>query len=108
MTQQPWNICPPVGAQLQFYRKGTVVQRSRNLRGLISRAGKVGVHAVSLFHTRLGTFGEGEVFVEYEDGSTVRMQFAEHGIARAFFRKRAPRWGLDHEVRCSDNYTIWQ
>jgi hypothetical protein len=108
LLEQPWNVCPAVGTRLVFYNNGKPVQQSRNLRGLISRAHRVGVHAISLFRCQLGTFGPGEVFVEYKDGSTVRTRFAEHGIARAFFRKRYQRWGLHAEVRCSDNDTVWQ
>jgi hypothetical protein len=107
LLEKPWNETPPAGARLMFYHNGKVVQQSRNLRGLISRAHKIGVHAVSLFRTNLGTFGPGDVFVEYDDGSTVRVRFAEHGIAKAFFRRRYQRWGLNNEVRNSENYTVW-
>lgn len=92
---------------------GKVIRRSQNLRGLISHAGRVGVHKVSVYaqHGVLGLwasndrhyYGKGFVYVEYRDGSICRTEFAEFGIARDFFRARWKRWGLYAEVRNSDS-----
>jgi hypothetical protein len=96
---------PPVGAELQIYHNGKVVQRSRNLRGLISRAGKVGVHSATLFCSNpTKPIGEGLMFIEYSDGSTVRITFASFTIARDFLRSRWRKWGLYAEVRNSDQF----
>ncbi len=85
---------------VEIKKDGEVVQRSRNLRGLISRASKVGVDSVSVFRSEGGAY----VSVFFKDGSECRTNFADFTVARDFFRKRWQRWGLYAEVRCSDDY----
>lgn len=85
---------------VEITRDGKVIRRSRNLRGLITHAGKHGVNEVSVWRTSNGA----GVYVKFGDGATCRTTFADFTIARDFFRKRWQKWGLYAEVRNSDNY----
>jgi hypothetical protein len=80
-------------------QSGDIVQRSRNLRGLITRAGKVGVDSVSVHRVNNGA----SCYVVFKDGSYCRPTFADFTIARDFFRARWRKWGMYAETRCSDN-----
>jgi len=83
-----------------IYRDSKIVQSSQNLRGLISRAYRVGVSKASVWRTSTG----GTVYVVFADGSWLRTGFADFTIARDFLRSRWRRWGLYAEVRNSDDY----
>lgn len=85
---------------IEIYLRGKIVQRSRNLRGLITRAHKIGVARVSLWRTADGA----SYYVAFKDGSELRGQFAAFTTCRDFFRSRWARWGLYAEVRNSDDY----
>lgn len=100
-THTPHNPYSPPGSPVVVYLHGQPVQRSKNLRGLIARAGKVGVNRAALHR---GEHGSGLVYVNFADGSELWTTFADFTVARAFLRSRWKRWGLAHETRCSDDY----
>lgn len=84
--------CPIVIVRPEYGATGAyrVVNVSRNLRGMINRAHKVGVSRVSVSRTSNGAF----VYVGFADGSELRNLWADYSVARAFFLCRAKRWGL--------------
>ena len=84
---------------IEIYLNGHVVQRSRNLRGLISRAYKIGVTKAAVFREHVGA----SYYVEYADGSILRGNFCDFTVCRDFFRARWQKWGLYAEVRDSDD-----
>jgi hypothetical protein len=87
---------------VEIMLNGKVIHRSRNLRGLISHAHRVGVAKASVWRTSPACGGR--AYIEYRDGSYCRTEFADFTIARDFFRARWQKWGLYAEVRNSDGY----
>lgn len=92
---------PNVGDPIAIIKDGKVVQRSRNLRGLTTRAFKVGISSASVLRQN---GREGLAYVKFCDGSWCRVMFADFAICRDFFRWRWKKWGLYAEVRNSDNH----
>lgn len=99
MSGNPY--APPGSPLLIKNQRGEIVQRSKNLRGLITRAFRVGVNRAAL---HMGESRTGCVYVEFIDGTRLYTTFADFTVARRFLRSRYRRWGLDHESRLSDEY----
>jgi hypothetical protein len=85
---------------LEIIKDDKVVQRSKNLRGLLERAHKIGVAKAAVIRSGNGA----NVYVTFSDGSECWTSFADFTIARDFFRKRWQKWGLYAEVRNSDDF----
>jgi hypothetical protein len=88
------------GTGVHIIAGGDCVQRSRNLRGIITRAHKVGVARATCWASEAG----GTYYIQFADGSWTRGQFADFTVCRDWFRARWRRWGLYAEVRNSDNF----
>jgi hypothetical protein len=64
---------------------GKPVSRSRNLRGIITYAGKVGVKHVA---TKALPDGRGVLSIRFEDGATVSTEFASADVLRDWVKRR--------------------
>ncbi len=95
---------------IEIKRNGETIQRSRNLRGVISRASKVGVRFVVVQRLNYSPsdpdYHAAEVMISYRDGSRCRTKFESFSVALDFFRKREKRWDLA-ETKNSDNHYSW-
>ena len=74
---------------------GLPVSKSRNLRGIRAYAGKHVVQHVRIWRTRTG----GELAVEFENGATVRTDFADFYVLQQFVRN----WRNAHGALLSVN-----
>jgi hypothetical protein len=66
--------------------QGRVVQRSANLRGIVTRAGKVGVERADVFGPNKQ--GGGTLGVTFLDGSTVLTDFADYKVLTQWVKER--------------------
>lgn len=72
-----------------IYFRGKVVDRSKNLRGLISYGHRHGVRSVTIT-----ACGEGAtVTVWFANSANTTVKFASASVASDFFKKRQPKWG---------------
>lgn len=76
---------------ITIHLNGKAIRHSRNLRGLITHATRVGVESVHL--EALSNAAGGAFVVTFRDGSTCNDRFASFAVMREFFTKRARRWG---------------
>lgn len=92
---------------VEIIRDGAVVQRSRNLRGIIQRAGRVGVRFAAVHRDRAD--GSALVTVSFADNSCVETRFADWSIAFHWVDKRSERWRLLYRtVNVPDCHWSWQ
>lgn len=70
---------------VEIWNNGKIVQRSRNLRGIVERAGKQGVRTVVVAGHLL--------VIEFRDGSSCQTAFASDSVLRGWIRRR--RWSPD-------------
>lgn len=66
-------------------KDNVVVQRSRNLRGIISRSNRIAVRSVGVSENALGT---AVLLVCWSDGSRVVTAFADYRVLKAWVSKR--------------------
>lgn len=80
--------------QVQIYKQGAIVGRSRNLRGIADRARKVGLDAINI--TRVSADDDLQigaiVSFWFADGSWSVVNFADYTVASAYATKRQARW----------------
>ena len=86
---------------IEIRLNGETVQRSKNLRGIITRAHKIGVRLVTV----QAIPGGAEVDVSFCDDSACRTQFADYSAALDWFRSRGKRWGLTERTNTQTHHS---
>jgi hypothetical protein len=86
---------------IEIRLNGETVQRSKNLRGIITRAHKIGVRFVAV----QAIPGGADVDVSFCDDSACRTQFADFGVALNWFGRRGERWGLIEQRNTPTHYS---
>jgi hypothetical protein len=92
---------------IEIRLNGETVQRSKNLRGIISRAGKIGVRFVSVQKLTAfdGSPRGADVSVSFYDDSCARTTFADFTVALDWFRSRGKRWGLTERTNTETHHS---
>lgn len=66
-------------------KNDVVIQKSRNLRGIIERSGRIPVRSVGVSEN---TFGQAVLSVCWADGSRVFTEFADYRVLRMWVSRR--------------------
>jgi hypothetical protein len=86
---------------IEIRLNGETVQRSKNLRGIITRAHKIGVRFVAVQRIPNGA----DVMVSFADDSCARTTFADFTVALDWFRSRGERWGLAERTNTETHHS---
>ena len=86
-------------AYLEIWKGGSIIRRSVNLRGLIAYCGKVPVDYVSV---RRDSDGGAIMSIEWNDGATARVSFADFIVAQRFVITRRNRWDISQTMHWPD------
>ena len=68
-----------------YSREGKVIHRSRNLRGILDHARKVGIQSAT---GELLAHGRGRLLVRFGDGSAAEAQFASFTVLERWLHSR--------------------